>query len=173
MYTGQVTVSQSKLNGFLKTAESLKIRGLAYAERQPESVPVNMDSCVPPRKRKRNFSIEDSPVEQRAYESVIQRTRDQPTDLSMPKLDHCSPYIQHIAQTSSSCQYETMSTQGTSKISVKPKEALLPPPPPDVIDVDCEPVNGRVCITHSFSKLALYTSSFPGVLHFRCFGCWK
>merc|ERR1712136_413756 len=30
MYTGQVTIGQSELTEFLKTAESLKIRGLAY-----------------------------------------------------------------------------------------------------------------------------------------------
>lgn len=143
-------MSQSKLNGFLKTAESLKIRGLANAEKYPEGSPVNQDSCVPPRKRKCNFTFDDSPreVDQRGYEQATQRTPDEPTDLSMPRLDPCSSFIQHVAQSSSSCQYDTLLPQVSSKISVKPNEVLLPSPAPEVVDVSEELVP-PVQVSHS------------------------
>ena len=130
MYTGQVTVSQSKLPGFLKTAQSLKVRGLA--EQFQEAT--NPDSCIPPRKRRRNFSADASqpPVNNDAKDQI--QSSEGPTDLSLPKMepDVC---FQPIIQAVSYCAADPCNSNYSNKIYLKPKEALISPPSSELSDL--------------------------------------
>ena len=61
MYNGQVNVAQESLNSFLKSAESLKIRGLTENEAVPKEP--NKEAVVsPPTKRKRSNQEKILPV---------------------------------------------------------------------------------------------------------------
>ena len=122
MYTGQVTVSQSKLPGFLKTAQSLKVRGLA--EQYKEDLPTNPDSCFPPRKRRRNLSADGNqpPVNSDSKDQV--RSSEGPTDLSLPKLepDVCfQPVIQAVSYSATN----PCNASYSNKIYLKPKEGIV------------------------------------------------
>ncbi|EFX70842.1 fruitless-like protein [Daphnia pulex] len=126
MYTGQVTVSQSKLAGFLKTAQSLKVRGLANAQQYQEELATNPESHIPPRKRRRNYSADVSqpsfPVDSKDQGQSFEET---PTDLSLPKFEpevSFQPVIQAVS-------YSAIDPSNAKhKIYLKPKEALISPP---------------------------------------------
>jgi len=141
MYTGQVTVSQSELTEFLKTAESLKIRGLAYpipvkegeAEvsktfRNSASVenPENGGISDPPPSRKRRLSTSKVQNEFK-YEMVNQSS---PTDLSIPKLDSrmLTDPLQMGNPSTSAIDFSR------PNIFVKPKESLMTSPMPNLIE---------------------------------------
>jgi len=145
MYTGQVTVSQSNLDSFLKMAESLKIRGLVnhgdkqvidhhhhgnqrgHQEEVPPLVP-NPDSCIPLRKRRRKLSAEfnqgsfrNDPIEQ--SHPIV----DGPTDLSLPKQE-CEAFFQPAVQAVSYSTIDLTTANQSNKVFIKPKEALISPP---------------------------------------------
>ena len=133
MYSGQVTVSQSKLPSFLKTAQSLQIRGLANAghkqqEQQPEDVlNTSSESHIPLRKRRRNLSS-DVTINPK---DPFCPSGEGPTDLSLPKFEanvSFQPVIQAVS-------YSTVDNANQpSKIYLKPKEALISPPASDTSD---------------------------------------
>lgn len=131
MYTGQVTVSQSKLPNFLKTAQSLKIRGLANAEQCQEDLLTTSETHIPLRKRRRNFSSTES-----SQSSVTINSKDPfsssegPTDLSLPKLEPDVSF-HPIIQTVSYSAVDPTNANHSSKIYLKPKEALISPPSSD------------------------------------------
>ena len=80
MYNGQVNVAQESLNSFLKSAESLKIRGLT--ENEAISKEPNKDAVVsPPAKRKRSNQEKALPVTpepSKAPSNVIAKIHDPP-----------------------------------------------------------------------------------------------
>lgn len=133
MYTGQVTVSQSKLPSFLKTAQSLKVRGLANAEQyHQEDFIKNSDSHVPPRKRKRNFSAADLSQPSFSIDSKEVRSSEGPTDLSLPKLEESTEVcFQPVIQAVSYSAVDPTNANHSNKIYLKPKEALISPPTSD------------------------------------------
>nr|CAH0113794.1 unnamed protein product [Daphnia galeata] len=125
MYTGQVTVSQSKLAGFLKTAQSLKVRGLANAQQYQEDLITHLHAkgggifllmSVNP-----SFTVDSKEPEGHSIE--------EPTDLSLPKFDSdvsFQPVIQAIS-------YSAMDPSNAKhKIYLKPKEALISPPSSEI-----------------------------------------
>lgn len=145
MYTGQVTVSQSNLDSFLKMAESLKIRGLVnhgekqvidhhhhgiqrgHQEERPPLVP-NPDSCIPLRKRRRKLSAE---FNQGSFRNdLIEQSHpivDGPTDLSLPKQE-CEAFFQPVVQAVSYSTIDLTNANQSNKVFIKPKEALISPP---------------------------------------------
>ena len=62
MYNGQVNVAQESLNSFLKSAESLKIRGLTENEAISQSDSNKEASVSPPSKRKKSNHDKVLPV---------------------------------------------------------------------------------------------------------------
>lgn len=131
IYTGQVTVSQSKLPSFLKTAQSLKIRGLASAEQYQEEFVMNSDSHIPPRKRRRNFSADVSQPSFSANSKDCPRSSEGPTDLSLPKMDESEVIFQPVIQAVSYSTVDPTNANHSNKIYLKPKEALISPPTSD------------------------------------------
>lgn len=140
MYTGQVTVSQSNLDSFLKMAESLKIRGLVNHGGKPqhreELQPVvpNPDSCIPLRKRRRKLSAEfgQATFQPGAGSSELCRPIDDsasnlPTDLSLPKLES-GTLFQPVIHAVSYSSVDPCNSNQPNKIYLKPKEALISPP---------------------------------------------
>jgi len=171
MYTGQVTIGQSELTEFLKTAESLKIRGLAYPlpikEDEVEisgtsrnSVSAegaeNDEECSPPLNRKRKLLTQKGQSEFK-YKMVNQNA---PTDLSIPKPD--SRLSSDLLQLSS-CSNSAVDFSKPN-IFVKPKESLMTSLTPDLSDPSpensCEregyPLfrSDRVCSQSSLPELA-------------------
>ena len=80
MYNGQVNVAQESLNSFLKSAESLKIRGLTENEaisKEPNKEP----ALSPPAKRKRSNQdkvLPVSPEPSKPTSNVIAKLNDPP-----------------------------------------------------------------------------------------------
>lgn len=142
MYTGQVTVSQSKLAGFLKTAQSLKVRGLANAQQYQEDFVTNPDSHIPPHKRRRNFSAD---VSQPSFIDSKEQIRsfEEPTDLSLPKFEpevSFQPVIQAVLYSA----IDTVNTKQPSKIYLKPKEALISPPSSEISEGSDKSIHEQV-----------------------------
>ena len=151
MYTGQVTVNQSELTEFLKTAEGLKIRGLAYPrsikEGEAETSSTfrnslsaedaeNVEMCAPPPSRKQRLSNPNIQSEFK-YEMINQNT---PTDLSIPKSD--SRLFSDPLQMASSSN--SVISFGKPSIFVKPKESLMTSPIPNLSESPLEKTSERV-----------------------------
>lgn len=142
MYTGQVTVSQSKLAGFLKTAQSLKVRGLANAQQYQDELATNPESHIPPRKRRRNYSADVSqpsfPVDSKNQGQPFEET---PTDLSLPKFEpevSFQPVIQAVS-------YSAIDPSNAKhKIYLKPKEALISPPSSELSEASDKSLHEQV-----------------------------
>jgi len=142
MYTGQVTVSQSKLAGFLKTAQSLKVRGLANAQQYQEDLVTNPESHIPPRKRRRNYSADVSQpsftVDSKDQGHSFEET---PTDLSLPKFEpevSFQPVIQAVS-------YSAIDPSNAKhKIYLKPKEALISPPSSELSEASDKSIHEQV-----------------------------
>jgi len=150
MYTGQVTVNQSELTEFLKTAEGLKIRGLAYPrsikEGEAETSSTfrnslsaedaeNVEMCAPPPSRKQRLSNPNIQSEFK-YEMINQNT---PTDLSIPKSD--SRLFSDPLQMASSSN--SVISFGKPSIFVKPKESLMTSPIPNLSESPLEKTSER------------------------------
>jgi len=125
MYTGQVTVSQSELSGFLKTAESLKIRGLAYAipNAATDTGGENSEGCDPPGPRKRKLSSKTGDGELKTDDFSYQG----PTDLSIPKSD-----IPELLPVVPIRQESCLVNLSKPSIFVKPRETMMTPPVVDL-----------------------------------------
>ena len=158
MYTGQVTVSQSKLAGFLKTAQSLKVRGLANAQQYQEDLVTNPEDHTPSRKRRRNFSAD---VKQPSFTVDSKEPEghsiEEPTDLSLPKFDSdvsFQPVIQAVS-------YSAMDPSNAKhKIYLKPKEALISPPSSEISETSDksfhEQVRLKTAKIHSTKFINIY-----------------
>ena len=121
MYTGQVTVSRSKLPGFLKVAEGLKIRGLANSLQYQETLYCD-NKCTPSSNRKRKMSIENED------EDLLKNNfNDQnfPTDLSIPKAE-----FQHVTAIGDTIPAPS-NVGEVPKVNVKPREFLMSSPSED------------------------------------------
>ena len=166
MYTGQVTIGQSELTEFLKTAESLKIRGLAYPlpikEDEVEisgtsrnSVSAegaeNDEECSPPLNRKRKLLTQKGQSEFK-YKMVNQNA---PTDLSIPKPD--SRLSSDLLQLSS-CSNSAVDFSKPN-IFVKPKESLMTSLTPDLSDPSPENSCERVSQYQASQYLLTLTTS--------------
>ncbi|KAK4008058.1 broad-complex core protein isoforms 1/2/3/4/5 isoform X1 [Daphnia magna] len=133
MYTGQVTVSQGKLAGFLKTAQSLKVRGLANAQQYQEDFILNPDSHIPPHKRRRNFSADVTQPSFTVDSKEQNHSFEEPTDLSLPKFEP-EVSFQPVIQAVSYSAMDPTNTKHPNKIYLKPKEALISPPSSEISD---------------------------------------
>lgn len=149
MYTGRVTVSRSKLASFLKTAESLQIRGLINPEQSQPSAETSPalynnvdDSCIPLRKRKRKFSTNMDHIHHQPFQNDIDKNCSpeeptEPTDLSLPKGNN-EVFFQPVIQAVSYSAVDPTNSNHSSKIYLKPKEALISPPPSEMSEVSSE-----------------------------------
>jgi hypothetical protein len=144
MYTGQVTVSQSKLAGFLKTAQSLKVRGLANAQQYQEDLVTNPDGHIPLRTRRRNFSADVSPLSSTIDSKEQGHSFEEPTDLSLPKFEpevSFQPVIQAVS-------YSAVDPNNAKhKIYLKPKEALISPPSSEISEASDKSFHEQVRIS--------------------------
>ena len=142
MYTGQVTVPQSKLSSFLKTAQSLKIRGLVNSDQFQDEFLPNSDSCIPLRKRRRSFSADNSHTFNVHSKDHVRPTEG-PTDLSLPKPES-EVCFQPVIQAVSYSAVDPANTNHSNKIYLKPKEALISPSSSDVSDCSDKPIREQV-----------------------------
>lgn len=143
MYTGQVTVSQGKLAGFLKTAQSLKVRGLANAQQYQEDFILNPDSHIPPHKRRRNFSADVTQPSFTVDSKEQNHSFEEPTDLSLPKFEP-EVSFQPVIQAVSYSAMDPTNTKHPNKIYLKPKEALISPPSSEISDGSDKSVHEQV-----------------------------
>lgn len=152
MYTGQVTVSQSNLNSFLKVAESLKVRGLVnhafkihhHPENPTSPASPDPDSSVPFRKRKRRLTTDFAAGTMHQADQLNDvmpahpsTSREGPTDLSLPKLEAANAFFQPVIQTIAYSAIDPNNSNHSNQIYLKPKEALISPPLSDASEGGC------------------------------------